>query len=54
MLLAFLIGIAVFVAVLVMNGFADIVRGVAAVGWGLLAIVLIRLIALSLAGPPGG
>ncbi|MDB5362794.1 MAG: rane protein [Rhodospirillales bacterium] len=54
MLLAFLIGIAAFVAVLVMNGFADIVRGVAVIGWGLLAIVLIRLLALSLAGTAWG
>jgi putative membrane protein len=53
-LLAFLIGIVAFVAVLVMNGFADIVRGVAMIGWGLLTIVLIRLVALSLAGTAWG
>jgi putative membrane protein len=50
LLLAFLIGLVAFVAVLVTNGFADIMRGVAMIGWGLLAIVLIRLLALSLAG----
>ena len=54
LLLAFLIGLVAFVAVLVMNGFADIVRGVAVIGWGLLAIVLIRLIALTLAGTAWG
>jgi len=48
--LAFLIGIVAFVAVLLMNGFSDIVRGVTVIGWGLLAIVLIRLAALTLAG----
>lgn len=54
LLLALLIGIAAFVAVLVMNGFADIVRGVAMIGWGLVVIVLIRLAALTLAGAAWG
>ncbi|HLZ68008.1 MAG TPA: lysylphosphatidylglycerol synthase domain-containing protein [Aliidongia sp.] len=52
--LAFLIGLVAFVAVLVTNDFADILRGVAMIGWGLLAIVLIRLVALSLAGTAWG
>ena len=52
--LAFLIGIAAFVAVLLLNGFADIVRGVAVIGWGLLAIVLVRLAALTFAGTAWG
>ena len=52
--LAFLIGIAAFVAVLLLNGFADIVRGVAVIGWGLLAIVLVRLAALAFAGTAWG
>ncbi len=52
--LAFLIGVAAFAAVLLTNGFADIVRGVAVIGWGLLAIVLIRLLALTLAGTAWG
>jgi putative membrane protein len=52
--LAFLIGITAFVAVLLMNGFADIVHGVAVIGWGLLAIVLIRLTALTFAGTAWG
>jgi putative membrane protein len=52
--LALLIGIVAFVAVLVANGFADIVRGVATIGWGLVAIVLFRLLALALAGAAWG
>jgi putative membrane protein len=52
--LAFLIGITAFVAVLLLNGFADIVRGVAVIGWGLLAIVLVRLAALTFAGTAWG
>jgi putative membrane protein len=52
--LAFLIGVAAFTAVLLMNGFADIVRGVAVIGWGLLVIVLIRLVALTFAGTAWG
>jgi glycosyltransferase 2 family protein len=43
-------GVICFVALLVLNGLGDILRGVAAVGWGLLLIVCIRLAALSLAG----
>jgi putative membrane protein len=39
-----------FVTVLVMNGFADIVRGVVAIGWALVLIVLLRLAALTAAG----
>ncbi len=54
LLLALLIGIAAFVAVLVANGFADIVRGVATIGWGLVAIVLFRLMSLTLAGTAWG
>jgi glycosyltransferase 2 family protein len=52
--LGFLLGIVAFVTVLVMNGFAEIVRGVTMIGWGLLAIVLIRLTALTLAGSAWG
>jgi putative membrane protein len=48
--LAVAAGVICFVALLVLNGFGDIMRGVAAVGWGLLLIVFIRLAALSLAG----
>jgi len=54
LLVAFLIGIAAFVAVLLANGFADIVKGVAMIGWGLFAIVLFRLLALALAGTAWG
>jgi putative membrane protein len=43
-------GVAGFTGVLVLNGFGDILRGVAAVGWWLLAIVAVRLVSLSLAG----
>ncbi len=43
-------GILCFIILVVMNGFGDIMRGVAAVGWGLVLIIFIRLIALSLAG----
>ncbi|HEV2675095.1 MAG TPA: lysylphosphatidylglycerol synthase domain-containing protein [Aliidongia sp.] len=53
-LLALVIGIVAFVAILVTNGFADIIRGVATIGWGLVAIVLIRLVALTLAGAAWG
>ncbi|GGF01831.1 membrane protein [Aliidongia dinghuensis] len=53
-LLALLIGIIAFVAVLVSNGFADILRGVAAIGWGLVVVVLIRLLALTCAGVAWG
>ena len=54
LLVAFLVGLVAFVAVLVLNGFGDIVRGVTVIGWGLLAIVLIRLVALTLAGTAWG
>ena len=54
LLVTFLIGMTAFVAVLLANGFADILRGVEMIGWGLLAVVLIRLLALTLAGTAWG
>jgi len=48
--LAMAVGIACFAALLVANGFGDIMRGVATVGWGLVLIIGIRFISLSLAG----
>ncbi len=43
-------GVALFTALLVYQGFGAILRGVGAVGWALVLIVAIRLVALSLAG----
>jgi glycosyltransferase 2 family protein len=43
-------GVALFTALLVYQGFGEILRGVGAVGWALVLIVAIRLVALSIAG----
>lgn len=43
-------GITGFVALLLVNGMNDIFRGVGAVGWGLVIVVLLRVTALSIAG----
>ena len=43
-------GVGLFTALLVYQGFGEILRGVGAVGWGLVLIVGIRLVALSIAG----
>jgi len=47
---AMALGVGGFVALLLYNGFGEILGGVAAVGWGLALIVAIRLGALSIAG----
>jgi glycosyltransferase 2 family protein len=44
------LGVGGFVALLLYNGFGEILGGVAAIGWGLALIVAIRLGALSIAG----
>src|ERR1700733_2412933 len=44
------LGVAVFAALVIYQGFGEIVHGVAAVGWGLALMVAIRLIALTIAG----
>jgi glycosyltransferase 2 family protein len=48
--LAMALGVAVFAALVIYQGFGEIVHGVAAVGWGLALIVAIRLVALTIAG----
>jgi putative membrane protein len=47
---AIAIGVAGFVALLLINGFGEILHGVVVIGWGLALIVVIRLGALSIAG----
>src|ERR1700722_15653037 len=47
---AMALGVGGFVALLLYNGFGEILGGVAAVGWGLALILAIGLGALSLAG----
>lgn len=42
--------VAGFVALVVLSGFATILHGVAMIGWGLLLLVGVRLVALTLAG----